>query len=86
MAEARSSNATAAGWKLPAIPSLPISAEDAAPLLAAMTGPTAPTDWAGTLNGGRYVLGGSGASVALSVLNRFQTKTIWNVLGSIRGA
>ena len=36
--------------KLPKIPSLPISAEDALPILQSLGGPIAPADWQGALN------------------------------------
>jgi N-acetylated-alpha-linked acidic dipeptidase len=42
---------------LPRIPSLPISAEDALPILRSLSGPVAPVEWQGTLELSEYKLG-----------------------------
>ncbi len=47
---------------LPTIPSLPISAEDALPILASLSGPTSPAEWHGALDLPQYRVGrGPGA-------------------------
>jgi N-acetylated-alpha-linked acidic dipeptidase len=47
---------------LPTIPSLPISAEDALPILASLSGPTSPAEWHGALDLPEYRVGrGPGA-------------------------
>jgi N-acetylated-alpha-linked acidic dipeptidase len=72
----------------PSIPSIPISYHDAAPILQAMKGQEAPQNWQGSLNF-RYHLGQTSGpgSVKVHLLSQqdYQLRTIWNVIGKIKG-
>jgi N-acetylated-alpha-linked acidic dipeptidase len=71
----------------PRIPSIPISYHDAAPILQALKGPTAPQDWQGGLSF-RYhlgVAGEGGVKVHLVSVQDAQRRIIWDVIGKIRG-
>ena len=68
------------------IPVLPISYEDAQPLLAAIQGPVAPEAWRGALPI-TYRLGGSGpARVRLAVEHDWKLTPVYNVVATLRGA
>ncbi len=67
------------------IPVLPISYGDAQPLLAAMTGPTAPPDWRGALPV-TYHLGPGVARVHLRVRSDWSTKPIYDVIATLKGS
>ncbi|MEE7561344.1 M28 family peptidase, partial [Xanthomonas sp. Kuri4-2] len=68
------------------IPTLPISWGDAQPLLAALRGPVAPEDWRGALPL-TYRLGGDGsARVRLRVQADWGSRTIYNVIATLRGS
>jgi N-acetylated-alpha-linked acidic dipeptidase len=67
----------------PAIPTLPISAHDAQPILAALKGAMAPQEWQGGLDL-RYRLTG-GVRVHLLSRQNYQRRIIWNVIGRVRG-
>jgi len=69
----------------PHIPSLPISYHDAEPLLRALSGPQVPAEWQGSLPFD-YHMGGSGARVHLLSRQDYKLRTIWNVLGKIKGS
>ncbi len=69
----------------PGIVSIPISAHDAAPILAAMDGPLAPENWQGGLPA-RYRLGPGGARVRLLLKQDNQRRVIWDVIGKVRGS
>jgi N-acetylated-alpha-linked acidic dipeptidase len=73
----------------PHIPSLPISYDDAAPILQAMKGALAPQNWQGALPF-RYHLGvtaGPGAvRVHLLSDQDYELRTIWDVIGKVKGA
>jgi len=69
----------------PGIVSIPISARDAAPILAAMGGPPAPENWQGGLAFG-YRLGPGGARVRLLLKQDNQRRVIWDVIGKVRGS
>jgi N-acetylated-alpha-linked acidic dipeptidase len=68
--------------------SIPISYRDAAPILQALKGPGVPKEWQGAL-GFRYHLGETGGSGAVRVhlvsIQDYQRRTIWNVIGKIKG-
>jgi N-acetylated-alpha-linked acidic dipeptidase len=81
---ARSTHYTGPGGSQPGIVVLPLSAHDAAPILAALTGPIAPEDWQGGLVT-RYRLGG-GVHVHLLSRQSYRRRIIWNVLGRVRGS
>jgi len=68
----------------PHIISIPLSYEDAAPILKAMKGPSVPQGWQGALPF-RYHLGPGGVKVHLVSEQDFQRRTIWDVVGRIRG-
>jgi len=72
---------------IPKIPSLPISWEDALPLLRALDGhgPKSVADWRGGLTEVGYYVGPSVAEVNL--VNDIENKItpIWNVIGKIEG-
>jgi N-acetylated-alpha-linked acidic dipeptidase len=70
---------------LTTIPVLPISYGDAQPLLAAMTGETAPADWRGALPI-TYHLGPGPARVHLKVRFAWDLKRLYNVIAELRGA
>lgn len=69
---------------LPRIMSVPLSAEDALPLLEAMGGEEAPEEWRGALSVS-YRLGGSQARVHLKVKMKAPVQRIINVIGCIKG-
>lgn len=72
-------------FSLPKIMSVPISAQDALPLLESMDGEEAPEEWRGALPV-TYRLGGSKALVHLKVKMKNPIKRITNVIGCIKGA
>ncbi len=67
------------------IPVLPISYGDAQPLLAALRGPVAPTEWRGGL-GITYHVGPGPAKVHLRVKSDWSLKTLYDVIARIPGA
>jgi N-acetylated-alpha-linked acidic dipeptidase len=67
------------------IPVLPISYADAQPLLAALTGRTAPEGWRGGL-GVTYHVGPGPAKVHLKVKSNWDTKSVYDVIAKIPGA
>jgi N-acetylated-alpha-linked acidic dipeptidase len=67
------------------IPVLPISYGDAQPLLAAMSGPTAPVAWRGALPI-TYRLGPGPARVHLKVSFNWDTKPLYNVVATLKGS
>jgi N-acetylated-alpha-linked acidic dipeptidase len=68
----------------PSIISVPISYHDAEPILKALQGPNVPKGWQGALPFS-YHLGGSGVSVHLISDQDYQVRTIWDVIGKIKG-
>ncbi|MGA9246236.1 MAG: M28 family metallopeptidase [Silvibacterium sp.] len=69
----------------PTIPANPLSYKDAAPILENLKGPTAPHEWQGALPF-TYHVGGKGAVKVHMVLQQdYQYRTIWDVIGRIRG-
>jgi N-acetylated-alpha-linked acidic dipeptidase len=74
-------------YNLPSIPVNPLSSEDAAPILRALSGPAAPRDWRGGL-GFPYHLGSSPAPVTvhMRLVQDARLRTIWDVIGTIPGA
>jgi len=67
------------------IPVLPISYGDAQPLLAALKGPVAPSNWRGSLPI-TYHIGPGPAKVHLKVKSNWDTKRLYNVIARIPGA
>jgi N-acetylated-alpha-linked acidic dipeptidase len=72
----------------PSIISVPISYHDAAPILQALQGPAVPKGWQGALPFS-YHTGGAGASTGVSIHlisdQDYQVRTIWDVIGKIKG-
>jgi N-acetylated-alpha-linked acidic dipeptidase len=69
----------------PTIISVPISYHDAAPMLKALGGAAVPKGWQGALPFS-YHLGGTGVSVHLVSDQDYQVRTIWDVVGKIKGS
>jgi N-acetylated-alpha-linked acidic dipeptidase len=69
----------------PHIVSIPISYHDASPILQALKGPGVPQGWQGALPF-RYHLGPGGVRVHLVSQQDYQRRTIWDVIGKIKGA
>lgn len=67
------------------IPVLPISYADAQPLLAALTGPTAPERWRGALPI-TYRIGPGPATVHLKVTSNWDIKPVYDVIARLPGA
>ncbi|MEO5799738.1 MAG: transferrin receptor-like dimerization domain-containing protein [Gemmatimonadales bacterium] len=67
------------------IPVLPISYADAQPLLAALTGPVAPSSWRGGLPI-TYRIGGEGARVHLKLAFDWTLKPLYNVIARLPGS
>jgi len=68
----------------PHIVSIPISYHDAAPILQALKGPGVPQGWQGALPF-RYHLGPGGVKAHLISRQDYQVRTIWDVIGRIKG-
>jgi N-acetylated-alpha-linked acidic dipeptidase len=68
----------------PHIISIPLSYHDAAPILQAMKGPGVPQGWQGALPF-RYHVGPGGVRVHLVSQQDYQRRTIWDVIGRIKG-
>ncbi len=69
----------------PHIISIPLSYKDAAPILQALKGPGVPQGWQGALPF-RYHLGPGGVRVHLVSEQDYQRRTIWDVIGKIKGS
>ncbi|HWA59079.1 MAG TPA: M28 family peptidase, partial [Gemmatimonadales bacterium] len=67
------------------IPVLPISYRDAEPLLAALTGPVAPSGWGGGLPI-TYHVGPGASKVHLRLQFNWDTKTLYDVVATLRGS
>ena len=70
---------------LPRIPTAPLSADDAMPILMGLSGPAAPQPWHGALPL-TYHLGPGSARVRLKLEMDFRLRPIWNVVVRIPGA
>lgn len=68
----------------PHIISVPLSYQDAAPILQALGGPDAPDGWKGALPF-RYHLGPGGVTVHLVSRQDYQRRLIWDVVGKVEG-
>ncbi len=69
----------------PHIISIPLSYHDAAPILQALKGPGVPQGWQGALPF-RYHLGPGGVKVHLVSQQDYERRTIWDVIGTVKGA
>jgi N-acetylated-alpha-linked acidic dipeptidase len=70
---------------LPKIPSTPLSYADAWPILEHLNGPESPRDWQGALPF-TYHLGPGPAKIKMHLKQDYQYRTIWDVIGRVRGA
>ncbi|MGO8718698.1 MAG: M28 family peptidase, partial [Acidobacteriaceae bacterium] len=70
---------------LPKIPVLPISYEDAQPLLAALQGPAVPAAWRGGLPL-TYRIGPSNSEVHLKLAFNWDLKPVYDVVATMRGS
>ncbi len=70
---------------LPAIPATPLSSADASPILRELGGPVSPREWQGALPF-TYHVGPGAAKVRLHLTQDYRLRTIWNVIGTLRGA
>ncbi len=68
----------------PHIISIPLSYKDAAPILQNLKGPGVPQAWQGALPF-RYHLGPGGTKVHLVSQQDYQRRTIWDVIGKVKG-
>lgn len=69
----------------PHIISIPISYQDATPILQALKGSGVPKGWQGALPF-RYHLGPGGVKVHLVSQQDYQRRTIWDVIGTVKGS
>ena len=69
---------------MPTVAAAPMSYKDARRVLEKMTGPTAPTQWQGGLPF-TYRLGPSSEELHLIIQNDKKVRSIWNVVGRLRG-
>ena len=70
--------------QLPKIPVTPLSYADASPILAHLAGPPSPREWQGALPF-TYHVGPGPAKVKLHLKQDYQFRTIWDVVGKVRG-
>ena len=73
-----------AAVSMPTIAATPMSYKDARKILEKMVGPTAPDAWQGGLPF-RYRLGPTSDKLHLVIENDKQVRSIWNVIGRLRG-
>jgi len=66
------------------IPTTPISYGDAWPILQHLAGPESPRDWQGALPF-TYHVGAGPAKVKIHLKQDYQFRTIWNVIGKVKG-
>jgi N-acetylated-alpha-linked acidic dipeptidase len=71
--------------RLPKIPSIPMSHEDAAEILSRLGGPSVPSEWQGGLPFA-YHVGPGPVRIRLRVDNDEQIETMRNVIGQVRGS
>ena len=70
--------------QLPKIPVTPLSYADAAPILEHLGGPASPREWQGALPF-TYHVGPGPSKVRMHLKQDYQFRTIWDVIGKIRG-
>jgi N-acetylated-alpha-linked acidic dipeptidase len=70
--------------QLPRIPVTPLSYADASPILENLGGPPSPREWQGALPF-TYHVGPGPAKVKIHLKQDFQFRTIWDVIGRMRG-
>ncbi|MGO9646655.1 MAG: M28 family metallopeptidase [Terriglobales bacterium] len=70
--------------QLPKIPVTPLSYADASPILEHLGGPLSPREWQGALPF-TYHVGPGPAKVKMHLKQDYQFRTIWDVIGKVRG-
>ncbi len=70
---------------MPRIPCTPLSYADAWPILEHLDGPESPREWQGSLPF-TYHVGPGPTKVKLHVKQDYQYRTIWDVIGKVRGS
>ncbi len=70
--------------QLPKIPVTPLSYADASPILDHLAGPPSPREWQGALPF-TYHVGPGPAKVKMHLKQDYQFRTIWDVIGKIKG-
>lgn len=70
---------------MPTVAAAPMSYKDARKILERMTGPTVPPAWQGGLEF-KYRLGPSSDKLHLIIQNDKEVRSIWNVVGRLRGS
>ena len=71
--------------QLPRIPTTPLSYADAWPILEHLGGPDSPREWQGSLPF-TYHVGPGPAKVKIHLKQDYQFRTIWDVIGRVRGS
>jgi N-acetylated-alpha-linked acidic dipeptidase len=71
--------------QMPKIPTTPVSYADAWPILQHLGGPDSPRDWQGSLPF-TYHVGPGPARVKMHLKQDFQYRTVWDVIGRVRGS
>ncbi len=71
--------------QMPKIPTTPVSYADAWPILQHLGGPDSPRDWQGSLPF-TYHVGPGPVKVKMHLKQDFQYRTVWNVIGRVRGS
>ncbi len=71
--------------QMPRIPCTPLSYHDIWPLLENLAGPESPREWQGALPF-TYHLGPGPVRVRMHLKQQYQLRTIWNVIGKVRGS
>jgi len=71
--------------QLPTIPTTPLSYADAWPILEHLSGPDSPREWQGALPF-TYHVGPGPVKVKIHLKQDYQFRTIWDVIGRVRGA
>jgi N-acetylated-alpha-linked acidic dipeptidase len=71
--------------QMPRIPVTPLSYHDAAPILQHLAGPDSPREWQGSLPF-TYHVGPGPARVKMHLKQDFQFRTLWDVIGRVRGS
>jgi N-acetylated-alpha-linked acidic dipeptidase len=71
--------------QLPRIPTTPLSYADAWPILEHLGGPDSPREWQGSLPF-TYHVGPGTAKVKMHLKQDYQFRTIWDVIGRVRGS
>ncbi len=71
--------------QLPRVPTTPLSYADAWPIMEHLGGPDSPREWQGALPF-TYHVGPGPAKVKMHLKQDFQLRTIWDVIGRVRGS